>query len=265
MSRIIIFFLFISSFSFSQEKWEIMSKYNLKDQSIWQADLLGNLYIADKDLLTKYDTAGVLQYSQSIKSKGRIDAILPINTMKIMLFSTQQQTFTIFDNTLSEVNKTYDLSAMGFGYVTMLAVSSQPNKVWVYDQLNSKLVLVDLGRSNQQQEIENLRGLLNSTEIVWMKEEGNQLYLFDGLAKIYVFDLYGSLLDVFDVPMAEKVEVNNEEIFVMMKGSVSRFRIEDKSLEKIEAPVSGVTDFQWVNSIFFFRVTDELLKFRLYL
>jgi hypothetical protein len=98
-----------------------------------------------------------------------------------------------------------------------------------------------------------------------MKEEGNQLYLFDGLAKIYVFDLYGSLLDVFDVPMAEKVEVNNEEIFVMMKGSVSRFRIEDKSLEKIEAPVSGVTDFQWVNSIFFFRVTDELLKFRLYL
>lgn len=265
MRLIIIFFLFLATFSFSQDKWEKLTQFKLKNQSIWQADLLGNLYVADNDLLVKYDTAGVFQYSQSIKSKGRIDAILPINTMKILLFSSQQQTFNIFDNTLSESNKTFDLSEMGFGYVTLMAVSSQPSKVWVYDQLNSKLVLLDLSRSNQKQEIGNLRGLLNSTEIVWMKEEGNQLFLFDGVGKIYVFDLYGSLLDVYDVPKAEKVETNNNEIFVMMNGSVSRFRIEDKSLEKIDAPVSGVSDFQWVNSIFFFRVKDELLKFRLYL
>jgi hypothetical protein len=265
MRLLFLFFLLISTLSFSQDKWEELTKYQLKDQSVWQADLLGNLYIADKDLLVKYDTAGVKQYSQSLKSKGRIDAILPINTMKILLFSTQQQSFTIFDNTLSEANKTHDLSEMGFGYVTNVAVSSQPNKVWVYDQLNSKLVLLDLGRSNQRQEIENLRGLLNSTEIRWMKEEGNQLYLFDGTAKIFVFDLYGSLLEVLDVPGAEKIEINNDEIFVLREGSVFRFRVEDKTFEKIDAPMSGVTQFQWVNSIFFFRVKDELLKFRLYL
>jgi ABC-type uncharacterized transport system permease subunit len=265
MRLIFTYFLLLSSFVFGQEKWEKLTQYKVKEQSVWQADIMGNLYIADKDLLVKYDTAGVFQYSQSIKSKGRIEAVLPINTMKILLFSTQQQTFTVFDNTLSEANITYDLTEMGFGYVTMMAVSSQPSKVWVYDQLNSKLVLLDLNRTNQQQEIENLRGLLNSTEMVWMKEEGNQLYLFDGIENIYVFDLYGSLLDIYKVPQAEKVEISKKEIFVMSKGNVFRFRVEDKKMEKIVAPVEGISQFQWVNSTFFFRVKDELLKFRLYL
>jgi hypothetical protein len=264
MRTILALFLLITSMSFGQEDWKLMAKYELNEQSIWQSDLMGNLYIADKDLLVKYDTAGVKQFSQSIKSKGRIDAILPINTMKILLFSSQQQTFTIFDNTLSEFNKTYDLSSMNFGYVTHLAVSIQPNKVWVYDQLNSKLVLLDLGRSNQQQEVENVRGLLNSTEIEWMKEDGNQLYLFDGVEKLYVFDLYGSLLNVIELPDVEGVEINEKEIFVIKKGEVYRWRSEDKTLESVKVPFPDIIEFQWVNTVFFFRSKNELSKFRLY-
>jgi hypothetical protein len=265
MRLLFLFFLLFSTLCLSQERWEVTAKFKINENVVWHADLMGNLYLADKDQLVKYDTAGVKQYSQSLKSKGRIDAILPINTMKILLFSAQQQSFAIFDNTLTEVNKIYDLSEMGFGYVTHVAVSSQPSKIWVYDQLNSKLVLLDFGRSNQQQDIENLRGLLNSTEIVWMKEEGNRLYLFDGNAKIFVLDLYGSLLEVYDVPEAEKVEINNQEIFVLKGGNVFRFRTEDKSYEKIDAPISDVLQFQWVNSTFFFQLKDNLFKFQLYL
>lgn len=265
MKVLLVLFLLISTISFGQEEWKVMAKYSIKEQSVWYSDLMGNLYIADKDILSKYDTAGVFQFSQSIKSKGRIDAILPINTMKILLFSTQQQTFTIFDNTLSEADKTFDLSAMNFGYVTHMAVSSQPNKVWVYDQLNSKLVLLDLGRSNQQQEVENIRGLLNSSEIEWMKEDGNQLYLFDGKEKLFVFDLYGSLLNIIYLPTVEGVEITGKEIFVIKNGEVFRWRPEDKTLETINAPVSEISDFQWMNSTFFFRSKNELLKFRLYL
>ncbi|MGJ8661229.1 MAG: hypothetical protein ACSHXL_04265 [Bacteroidota bacterium] len=257
--------LLFSTFSYSQPKWTELAKYEMNEQSVWHSDILGNLYIADKDVLIKYDTAGVLQYSQSIKSNNRIDAILSINTMKILLFSTQQQSFTIFDNTLSEANKTYDLSDMDFGYVTHLAVSSQPNKIWVYDQLNSKLVLLDLSRSNQMQEIENVRGLLNSMEIQWMKEDGNQLYLFDDTGKLFVFDLYGSLLNRIDFPAIESIEINKNEIFVIKEGEVFRWRSEDNELEAVQGPVSAITDFQWVNSVFFFRTKGKLLKFRMYL
>ncbi|MFA7274577.1 MAG: hypothetical protein WC044_11960 [Crocinitomicaceae bacterium] len=265
MNKILILFLLYTNVSFGQNEWKEMSHFPLVDQSVWKADLLGNLYVADKDLIVKYDTAGVQQYYQSIKSKGRIDDILAINTMKIMLFSLQQQTFTIMDNTLSEANQTYDLSEMGFGFATLIAPSSQPNKLWVYDQLNSKLILLDLNRSNQQQDIENVRGLLNSTDIQWMKEEGNQLYLFDGKEKIYLFDLYGSLLEVFDVPGAERVEVSQGEIFILQKGQLFHYRPEDKTLEPLTTPIQGIEQFQWVNNTCFFRVNRELLKYRFYL
>ncbi len=265
MKYFIFFLIFLSFVAHGQNKIVQTSSYSVDAQSVWKADLLGNLYLAKKDLLIKYDTAGVKQFSQSIKSLGSVEAILPINTMKIVLFSEQQQTFTLMDNTLTRSNQTYDLSEMGFGYVHAMAVSSQPNKFWIYDQANSKLVLIDLNRTNQQQEITNFRGILNLEEVDWIKEEKNNLYLYQKKTGLYVFDLYGSLLETIPIPDMEDVQIHNDIIFTLKKGIVYRYNPENGSSEIVNIPSTAILAFQWVNDTFFVRTKSELLKYRFYL
>lgn len=263
MIKHILFFLVVfPSILFAQNPKQVHT-FKLRTESVWHADLLGNVYIADKDLLVKYDTTGTKQYSQSIKSLGRINSILSINTMRIVLFSELQQTFTIMDNTLSEAAKTYDLSELDFGYVPKMAVSSQPNKFWIYDQSNSRLVLLDLSRTNQQQEIGNVRGILNSTEVTWMKEDNNKLYLFDSKKQLYIFDLYGSLIDVMAFPKANRVEIFQNQIFVITEEGVQRYRKEDGSFEKIEIVGQKIREFQWSNNSLFIQNELELIKFKI--
>lgn len=175
---------------------------NKKDQSldsnkalVYKYDIIGNLYVAGEKSLKKYDTNGVVLYYQSIKSIGEVSSIIPINSMSILLFSEEQQTVTTFDNTLT-VLQTLELGQLGFGYVTMIAASSQMNKLWVYDQLNSKLVLIDRANTKQSQEISNLRGLVNSVELIEMVEKDNYLFITDLSKNVYQFDKYGSLIKV---------------------------------------------------------------------
>jgi hypothetical protein len=262
MKHILFFLAFFPSVLLAQEQPKLANKFALRAESVWHADLLGNVYIADKDLLVKYDTTGAKQYSQSIKSLGRINAILSVNTMRIVLFSELQQTFTIMDNTLSEAAKTYDLSELDFGYVSKMTVSSQPNKFWIYDQSNSRLVLLDLSRTNQQQEIGNVRGILNSTEVTWMKEDNNKLYLFDSKKQLYIFDLYGSLIDVMHFPEVNRIEVFQNQIFVISTEGVQRYRQEDATFEKIELEGYGIQEFQWSNNSFFIQIGQELMKYK---
>jgi hypothetical protein len=251
------------SFVFSQQRAQLVYSFPISDESAWHADLLGNLYIGNKDILVKFDTADVKQYSQSIKSLERIRQISSINTMKIVLFSDQQQTITLFDNTLSEANKTYDLSELGFGFVAQIAVSSQPNKFWIYDQSEAKLVLLDMSRTAQQQEIENVRGILNSGEIVWMKEDNNVLYLLDNNHRLFSFDAYGTLLDVITLSDEKGVEVIHDQIFVLKEEGIFRYRQEDKTYEKVNIEWNGIKDFQWVDNHFFVRVNGVVLKYEI--
>ncbi len=258
----ILFFLIFPFLLVAQTEELDKTKFTLSEGNAWHADLLGNLYIAQEEFLVKYDTSGVKQYSQSIKSIGTIKKISSVNTMRIVLFSEEQQTITLTDNTLSETTESYDLTQLGFEYVTHIAVSSQANKFWIYDQPDSKLVLLDLGRTNQRQEIENFRGIISSSEVRWMEEENNKLYLFDQNQNLFIFDLYGSLLDLIELPSVSKVKVFQGEIVVLKEGTLSRYSQEDASLKEINTPISDFHDFQWRNNFLFLQTNQEILKIR---
>lgn len=266
MKYILLFLCFwgAQSLVFSQEKLELVYSFPIGNDSEWHADLLGNLYIANKDVLVKFDTANVRQYSQSIKSMGRVRQISSINTMKIVLFSVQQQSITLVDNTLSEANEIYDLVELGFGSVSLMAISSQPNKFWIYDQAASRLVLLDLSNTQQQQEIENVRGILNSNEILWMKEDKNILYLLNDEHTLFSFDTYGTLMDVIQFPADTKsVDVFQEQIFVLKKDGLFAYQVEDKNFQKVPVEAEGVREIQWGNRYFFVRAGGVILKYQI--
>ena len=202
---IFIFFLNLAgSYLFSQEnnqelKWKLMASYSCDSTSVWSVDWIGNVIIQSENRLSKFDSIGNLSYSQSIKSIGNVKKISPINTMKIALFSEEQQTLCILDNTLTLSQACLDLSDFDVQFATCFAPSSQQEKIWVFDQLGNRIQLLSLNNTLQYQEIKNLKGILNTSEIVSIKEFGNELFVLDDEGKLFQFDLYGSVLNTFDV------------------------------------------------------------------
>ena len=266
MRYLFIFFVFIlclQNSALGQDvDWVRKNEIPLHASTTWQADIIGNVYVVEKDVITKYDTSGVKLYSQSIKSLGRINHIENINALKLMLFAENQQTVAFTDNTLTSIQEKYNLSDLGFAFVTLVAVSSQANKLWIYDQINSKIMLLDLSNTNQSQEIENLRGLLSSKEIVWMKEVGGKLYMADKENNLFQFDRYGSLLNLHKLGEASTFELFDQSVLLVQNGEIVEFNLASSKTEKLSMPFPMTEKIQWRTPFLFVQQSNKLIKYQ---
>ncbi len=256
--------IFISRIADAQNyQWNEKLKINLDSSGIWNVDVLGNVYLTNKELLQKYDSIGVLKFSQSQKSIGRISSIQPINTMKVIVFSEEQQQFCILDNTLTQFEPCIDLMDNDIGNATSVVVSAQPDKFWVYDQLNSRLHLLSLGQTNQKQDIENLKGVLNSAQFSFVTEKNYQLFLVDSTKGVYVLDLYGSLVDLLDFKGVLSVSADETHLFLFQNTQLIIINKETKALIEIKLPDTEIIDFKKSGEFFYFRTPNQIKKYTL--
>jgi hypothetical protein len=156
-----------------------------------------------------------------------------------------------------------DLSEFGIGNATHIAVSSQSDKLWVLDQLNSRLLLLSLGRTNQFQEISNLKGILNISMIASIQEWNNQLFLLDAAGIIYQFDVYGSLLSAnkFDNIKDFAVKENNLILIQSNQLLLTNLAISEKKL--IDLPIKNVFEVKISGNFFYFRTENKIYKYTL--
>jgi hypothetical protein len=153
----------------------------------WTMDKQQNLFTLSQNNIQKKAIFGNLTFNQSFKSLGDIHSIIPVNTFKILLFSDQQQSLTIVDNTLTEQGNAIDFAELNFSNVALVCASNRPNLIWVYDQFRSSLNLVDFQQSEILQSIQNVETKGNS--ILDMKEYQDHLYVLfsDGMMNRYDF------------------------------------------------------------------------------
>lgn len=262
---LLILFCIVSFGSFTQKKYEWIEKekYTIDSLDIWTVDVLGNTYITKKEAINKYDSIGNLKFSQSQKSIGRLSIIQPINTMKLVAFSEEQQMFCFLDNTLTPYESCIELIDQNIGNATKFTTSSQPDKFWVYDQLNSRLHLLSLDETDQAQEVENLRGILNTNQISDMLEQNNLLYLVDSLQGIFILDMYGSLVNMIKRIGIKDIQVDNDYIYLLEKNEIFILNMDAMELMKMSCPIDGVIEFRKTKSCFYFRTTKEIKKYQL--
>jgi hypothetical protein len=191
----ILFVYFIFFVNHSQIIIEDTEEKNLtflKAISIWNIDELQNVYLIQGSTLIKCDSSGKQLFSQSIKSIGNVAQIEPINALKIAVFSEEQQSICLFDNTLTLNGECNYLDKFGIRNAKLIARSNRPNLFWIYDQFNSTLLLVDIISNKTIQKVENIKGQLfkskHETEVEKIQEYNNHLYLIDSKETIYEFD-----------------------------------------------------------------------------
>ncbi|MBL4862556.1 MAG: hypothetical protein JKY09_06020 [Crocinitomicaceae bacterium] len=263
----IVFLLLNVNSSFAQDSlrytWHEKISYPLDSTEVWAVDVLDNFYFSDKGTIIKYDSAGVFKFSQSIKSLGRMTQMVPINTMKLVHFSEEQQRPCYFDNTLTRIGDCLELIDSDIVDASMISTSNRPDKVWVVDNVNSKLVLLSLEGQSQGQEIDNLKGILSIGSISQIIERNNRLYLLDSEKGIYVFDLYGSLIEFRPVEGVKHIDAYDNSMFLLTGTELKIIFLDINDELSIALPKENIEEFTFSNQMFFFRTSTYVHKFAL--
>lgn len=244
-------------------QWEEKGELHIDKDEIWSVDGLENVFITSNNVINKYDSIGELKFSQSIKSLGRLRDLQSINTMKLVTFSEEQQTICLLDNTLTLSEECLDLSNFSIDNASHIAVSGQSDKIWVVDQLNSKLLLLSLGSTDQFQEIKNLKGILNISQIIEIQEANNELFLSDSNGNIYQFDLYGSLVNKYEFKELDGFVVKNENLILLQNNQLIVSNLSGQEINYIKLPIKNVCDVKISGNFFYFRAENKILKYSL--
>lgn len=254
-------------FGFPQESkgytWKELQKYPIKENEVWHVDVLEYYFNSDNGTMNKYALDGQLMFSQSIKSLGQIKDFVSINTSKLIHFSEEQQTLCYFDNTLTELDDCVDLANEDLVNVTLISASSQPNKVWVFDRFNSRLLLLSLNRLNQQQEVLNIIGTLDIQEVSQIKERGNRLFVVDPSKGIYIFDVYGSLIEFVAEQDVIQVDGHEKAMFTLHENELFVRFFDSGKTESVQLPIPNISGFMYRNQHFFFKSNESVYKFEL--
>jgi hypothetical protein len=244
MRFLVVFLLFSIIEDYSAQDSILLKKMwelSISTNSSWSVDNLNQVFVADKDLLKKFDSEGNQLFVQSVKNFGTIAEIDTKNPMKVMLFSEQQQYLIFLDNTLSKQFE-LELSDYNLNYVTHVAASIQPDKIWVFDQQNSKISLI---ASKQQQSIslQNVSGLLNIKNVLRIVEKDEQLLLFDAQKGLFVFDLFGTLKSQVDTPNALWMDYEKNYLYLLVNNQLEIINMETNSKRSIKLPENDVIKF----------------------
>jgi hypothetical protein len=262
---IIISFILVNS-CFSQDtiySWE--ENFSVSENTIsgWNIDAFGNLIISNTSSLIKYNSGGEIIYKISSKSFGEIKQVVPITPLKIVLFSEQQQQICFVDNTLTPVNECIDLGDYNIEFATFVGRSNRGGKLWVFDQVNSVLLLIDLDKSGKiVQEIRNTKGLISISDLVEIIEFRSSLFLLDSTGQLSEFDLNGSLLSQVNLNCKD-MSASENRIWFVNKDNLFFISDQEIPIELCQLPFIEPVCFRANSDRFFFQDKNEIRSYNL--
>jgi hypothetical protein len=263
----LLVFVLTQIFVFAQDSLSVncklMFEYPKRANATWELDAIENVYMCSEGVIDKYDSLGNLRFSQSIKSLGKPDQVAVINTMKLVAFSEEQQSICLFDNTLTKTIDCIDLGELNFLNIKTIAVSSRPQLLWLLDKVNSKLTLLNIQNSSVLLELENLAGMLDAENIIQIKENDNLLYLLDNKKGVYVFDMYGSLIDLFQFEGGEFMSLAGNSLLILKQDVIHVIDQVSLDHQVFACPVLNVDHFEIRGNSFFASDNENVYKFRI--
>jgi len=265
----ILFVFFIFFVNHSQIIIEDTEEKNftfMKAVSVWNIDELQNVYLIQGSTLIKCDSSGKQLFSQSIKSIGNVAQIEPINALKIAVFSEEQQSICLFDNTLTLNGECNYLDKYGIRNAKLIARSNRPNLFWIYDQFNSTLLLIDIISIKTIQKIDNIKGLIlkdeEENEVERIQEFNNHLYLFDSKETIYEFDQLMTLSGEFK-KHSKKIAFYENQLIEIEGNKTLITSLINKEIKTYTSTDRNPTELKIKGKFLYMNIENKILRFAL--
>ena len=238
----------------------------MKAVSLWNIDELQNVYLIQGNTLIKCDSSGKQLFSQSIKSIGNVAQIEPINALKIAVFSEEQQSICLFDNTLTLNGECNYLDKFGIRNAKLISRSNRPNLFWIYDQFNSTLLLIDIISNKTIQKIDNIKGLIlkgeEENEVEKIQEFNNHLYLFDSKETIYEFDQLMTLSGEFKYH-SKKIAFWENQLIEMEGNKTWITSLINKEIKTYIIKDRNPKDIKIKGKFLYMNIENKILRFAL--
>jgi len=241
MKKLFNIFFLIVTFSFGSHAQSDTSFKLTKiingDIVDFTVDNLDNIYILNsRNQIKKLNANGdsVAVYND-IKKYGSATFIDVSNPLKILLYYKDFATVVFLDRFLNAVN-TIDLRKQNILQVKSIG-QSYDNKIWVYDELESKLKKID-EEGKLLLETTDFRLLLGKAPSpIKIFDEDKYVYLYDTLQGVYVFDYYGALKNNIMITGWHNFKVANKYIFGSHADTLYRYEIKTFRYDEWKLPV----------------------------
>lgn len=230
----ILFFSFLLPFSvIGQDDTTFQLVRTLKGDIIeFTVDNLDNIYILNsRNQVKKFDINGdSVAVFNDIKKFGKATLLDVSNPLKVLLYYKDFATVVMLDRFLNVVN-TIDLRKENILQAKALG-QSYDNKIWVYDELESKLKKIDED-GKLLQETPDFRLLLGQAPSpVKIFDENKYVYIYDSLLGVYVFDYFGALKNNILIQRWQNFKVAGKFIYgsrsdVLYRYEISSFRYDE--------------------------------------
>lgn len=258
---LLLFSLLILSITTFGQKWELKGELNIPEQTdYWRVDDLGNYYFLDGLEIDKYNSNGKLLYKQSIKNQGAIKQIEEINSLKLVLFSEEQQQLCFIDNTLTQNGNCISLNDYDFQNVSCISSANRSNLLWIYDEYNSSLVLFDYVNKIKLQSVSNLGGIIGLKTIVMLKELNSQLYLLDDASEVYIFDLFMNLRSHYKLKETP-ISTNDSGLITWNNSDLSNYTQFGELNRLMALPIPNIEEIKYMSNCYYMRSQNKISKF----
>jgi len=199
-------------------------------------DNLDNVYILNnRNQLKKFNTNGdSVAIFNDVKKFGQVSFIDVSNPLKVLLYYKDFATVVILDRFLN-IRNTIDLRKQGILQAKAIG-QSYDNKIWVYDELESKLKKIDED-GKLLQETSDFRLLLGQAPSpIRIFDENKYVYLYDSLQGVYVFDYYGALKNNIMILRWNNFKVAGKYIFGSRADTLYRYEINTFQYDEWKMP-----------------------------
>jgi hypothetical protein len=215
----------------------LLKKMDIYGQNI-TADALGDFYVMDVNVLSRYDTNGKLLFTHSNLSDGTFTSVDVSDPLKILLFSREFGHIRFLDNTLSTKGDVIPVSGLGFMNASLVCTSYESG-LWIYDPVSIQLVRFD-NNLNAVQFSGNIAQLAGfEVHPGFLMEYDNMVYLGDTNQGILVFDRYGAYLKTLPFKGVHSLQIAGETLFMNLGNEIWAYDMKLKQEQKLKLPLKG--------------------------
>lgn len=207
------------------------------------SDYLGNFYFINKDIITKFSPKLDTLFEQSFKIAGDITSMDVGQSLKILLYSRDQNLIVYLDNTLTMSEAEISLADKGLYMTELVTLSMLNNDLWIYNAQN--FALEKYNRNFERVfKSDNLSMLLyQELQPNYLVESEDQLYLNNPDHGVLVFDVYGTFLKTIPIKGVKKLRVLDKKIFYIQDDYIHYYDEKTLNTDKFKLPISGIEYF----------------------
>ena len=222
MNLFTIPYLFIALFSLGEGSFKINNSVP-SQADFFSTDHIGNIYLVEKGVLTKYDSSLKNKSSFSRKDRGKIDFIDTVDPLKLLIYYPEFGTIDFLNSDLAEHSR-LELNDYNI-YQQTVVCRSHDNGIWVFDPALTQLYKLDseLKISIRSQSFNQLFN--KDVNPNYLNESEKWLVFSDKENGLYVFDRLGVYFKNINVKNVDNFQVFQNIIVYMESGLIHQHNI----------------------------------------